>query len=88
MQYQAYNAATKLDTGRGAYMRRHLSNSLGLSLVDLGCESAGIPVLHKVTSLLSSRQQLFSQELVFVGQVLNRATPGLLAVVHELYAIG
>ena len=72
----------------GAYMRRHISNSLGLSLVDLGCESAAIPVLHKVTGLLSRRQQLFGQELVLFGQVLNKATPGLLAVVHELYAIG
>ncbi len=69
-------------------MRRHLSNSLGLNLVDLECESAATPVLHKVTSLLSSRQQLFGQELVFAGQVLNKATPGLLAVVHELFAIG
>ncbi len=72
----------------GADMRRRLSNSLGLNLVDPGCESAAIPVLHIVTNLLSSRQELIGQELVFVGQVLNKATPGLLAVVHELYGIG
>lgn len=58
-------------------MRRHLSSSLGLSLVDLGCERAAVAVLHEVTSLLSSRQHCLARNLFFFGQVL--------AFVCELY---